>query len=463
MVLSFALAAALQSGPIVIENVSVVEPGKTAITANQTVVIVDGVFTVVSPSKGFRVPDGARKVDGSGKFLIPGLWDMHVHWYDEKSLDLFTANGVTGIRIMYGMPMHKTWREKGIGPRMVIASPIVDGPKPIWTGSLALKSAEEAEPAVKKIKEGGWDFVKAYSLLPYDTYLALAKAAKQHNIPIEGHVPASISVLEAARLGQRSNEHMGGFLTDLNSRESILRPKLRAALLTENPREELGKVWAGEKDEAPDPKAIDQLAIGLAKTGMWQCPTLVVIRSLANLDKESFTNDPRLKYIAPAMETVWLPKNDFRLKNKTANDWEADRVSYARKMSLVKPLKKAGSRFLAGTDCLNPFCFPGFSLHDELGLLVEAGLTPTEALEAATINPARYWGEDKKWGLIAKGMRADAVLLDGNPLVDIANTKAIASVIQGGKLFTREDCDAMLKANERKAGTAGPLPCAHDH
>jgi hypothetical protein len=460
-----ALAVLAPDVPLAIENVSIVVPGKKELLTGQTVVIDKGVFADIGASGKTTIPGNARRIDGSGKYLMPGLWDMHIHWYDEKSLSLFTANGVVGVRQMFGFPMHLAWRDRAnkgelAGPRIIAGSPIVDGPQPVWTmGSLKLKDPAEAPTMVSKLKSEKWDFLKVYSYIPAEAFRAFAKEASKQRVLFAGHVPLSVSVVEAANLGQRTNEHLGGLLFDLGQNAEAQRKQIQAAMETEKPQDEVRKVMQSfppEPLESYSGPRVDRFARELAKTKMWQCPTLTVLRSISHLDQESFIKDDRLKYMSKEMRDMWNPANDFRFKSRGPKDWERDRVLYERKKSLVKPLFDAGNKFLAGTDCLNPYCFPGFSLHDELALFVEAGLTPTQALETATINPARFMGQDKKWGLVAKGMRADAVLLERNPLADIRNTTGIFSVIQGGRLHDRAALDGMLKANEQPLSGQSP-------
>lgn len=446
----FSVVLAVQSAaPLAIENVTVIEPGKDKPATAQTVVIENGVFTAVG--KDVKVPPGARRVDGTGKFLIPGLWDMHVHWYDEAALGLFTANGVTGVRVMWGMAQHKEWRRKagdGPRPRIVTAGPIVDGADPVWEGSTTFTAPDRAAMFVLNHRADEWDFIKVYSLLRRAPYLALMAEAKQQGVPVAGHVPFSVSLLEAAKAGHKCNEHLGGIIADLRPGAVELRAQVDLALGEEDGK---NKAFALMRASGPypTPGAVQDYGRRLAREGMWQCPTLVVLRNISMLDKPDFAKDPRLKYVSPEMRQMWDPANDFRFQARKPEDWEKARADYREKTALIAPLKRAGTKFLAGTDCLNPYCFPGFSLHDELALLVEAGLTPTEALEAATINPARYFGTSKTMGLVKKGFAADAVLLSRNPLQDIKNTTSITAVLQSGRLYDRTELDAILKSNER--------------
>jgi imidazolonepropionase-like amidohydrolase len=187
------------------------------------------------------------------------------------------------------------------------------------------------------------------------------------------------------------------------------------------------------------------------KNGTWQCPTLTVIRSMASLDDPTFTNDARLKYMPPSIAERWNPRNDARLATKTPADYLLDRRVYRKQLEIVGAMHRAGVKILAGTDVLNPYAFPGFSLHDELALLVEAGLSPMDALKTATLNPAAYLGMSDRLGTIAPGKLADLVLLDANPLDDIAHTKRIAAVVIAGRLLDRRELDALLERAEKTA------------
>jgi len=417
-----------------------------------TVVIIGGRIAEIGNSEQVRTPKNLETVNAAGKFLIPGLWDMHVHWYDKDYLPLFIANGVTGVRQMFGAPEHYRWRkeiEAGrlLGPHMLIASPIVDGPKPVWPGSIAVSNASEGRQAVIEIKQSGADFVKVYSLLSRDAYFAIADEAKKQGIPFEGHVPDSISVEEASSAGQKTIEHLTGILAACSSREAESR---RLALEAED--QPASARFAGSKYRerqemvlgSYSPERAETLFGKLKKNQTWQCPTLTVLRSFADSDDLSFTNDPRLKYMPRDIAASWDPKADIFLKAKTADDWALSKKVFSKELEIVGAMQRAGVGILAGTDTLNPYCFPGFSLHDELGLLVQAGLTPMQALQAATLNPARFLARENDFGTVDKGKIADLVLLDANPLEDIGNTRRISAVVFGGKLFRKGSLDKML-------------------
>lgn len=260
-------------------------------------------------------------------------------------------------------------------------------------------------------------------------------------------MPDSISVEEASNAGQKTIEHLTGVLNACSSREAELR-----GLAQEAEDQPPSARFAGPKYREREELALGTYSPGraailfgeLKKNQTWQCPTLTVLRSWAYSDAPSFAHDARLKYIPRGIASSWDPKADIFLKAKTADDWALSKKVFSKELEIVAAMQRAGVQILAGTDTLNPFCFPGFSLHDELGLLVQSGLTPMQALQAATLNPARFLGREKDFGTIAKGKMADLVLLDANPLDDIGNTRKISAVVFGGKLLARARLDEML-------------------
>lgn len=454
--------------PLVLTHVTVIDATGAPAQADRTVVILGDRIAEIGAGASVRVPRDAQVVDATGKFLIPGLWDMHVHWLHRDYLPLFIANGVTGIRIMWGEPSHHQWRqeiEQGTlrGPRMAIASPIVDGPVPIWPGSATAKDAAEGRQLVIQAKKDGADFIKVYSRLPRDAYFAIADEAKKQGIPFAGHVPASVTVAEASDAGQKSIEHFTGVLEACSTREAELRKAGQDALsnLPEGqkfPSRATLRPLIRSTLDTFSPEKADALAARFVRNQTWQCPTLVVQRNMASIHDPAINQDPRVRYMPPEVISWWNPAGDFRLQDRADEDFELARVSYRKLEELVAPMRRAGVEFLAGTDVLNPYCFPGFSLHDELGLFVEAGLSPMEALQTATINPARYLGQTKDLGTIEKGKIADLVLLDANPLDDIGNTRKIDAVVTGGKLLPKAEIQKMLADIEAMARPAQDLP-----
>ena len=441
--------------PLVFTHVTIIDGTGAPAKSDMTVEITGSRITEVGPSADLRIPKAAQVVDATGKFLIPGLWDMHVHWfrYDKTFLQLFPINGVTGVRVMWGAPIHFEWRkefEEGtlLGPRMAIAGNILDGPKPIWPGSMAIADEAEARQAVITTKQQGYDFVKVYTRLPREAYFAIADEAKKQHIPFAGHVPQSVSVAEASDAGQKSIEHLTGILPACSSREEELRQRLYAysnPLVGQRPPDpSLLRLLTRQMLETFSTQKATALFARLKQNQTWQCPTFTVLRSGAFINDPSFRNDPRLKYMPSQLRTSWDSANDFRFRTRTAEDFNLARAVYRKQIEVAGLMHKAGVEFIAGTDVLNPFCFPGFSLHDELAILVEAGLSPMEALQAATLNPARFLGKEKDIGTVANGKIADLVLLDANPLDDIRNTTKINSVVVNGRLLDRTALDQLL-------------------
>ncbi len=449
---------------LVLTHVTVIDTTGGPAKVDMTVVITGDRIAEMGKSRATKAPKNSEIVNGNRKFLIPGLWDMHVHWYDKDYLPLFLANGVTGVRQMYGEPILHEWRkqvEAGqlLGPHTLVPSPIVDGPKPVWPGSIAVANAAEARQAVVQIKRSGADFVKVYSLLPRDAYFAIADESKKEGIPFEGHVPDSVSLQEASNAGQKSVEHLTGMLTACSAREpELLNSAQQTVAAIDTGQLPSTRFWGREFRERQNlaletynPQKAETVFEELKKNHTWQCPTLTVLRSMAFSDDSSFTNDPRLRYMPRNLVSSWDPKADPFLKDKTAEDWAVSKKVFNKELEIVGAMQRAGVEILAGTDTLNPYCMPGFSLHDELGLLVRSGLTPMQALQAATLNPARFLGREKDLGTVATGKMADLVLLDANPLDDIGNTRKISAVVFRGKFFARASLDEMLAKIEALA------------
>jgi imidazolonepropionase-like amidohydrolase len=446
------LPTASAAESLVLAHVTVIDVDGGTAKPNETVVITGNRIADVGADDKIVVPHGAKVISASGKFVIPGLWDMHVHWYNEQSLTLFVANGVTGIRQMFGNPDLLRWREEIArgslqGPRMVVASPIMDGDPAVWPGSIVVHNEAEGRKAVAEAKRSGADFVKVYSLLSREAYLGIADEARHQGIPFAGHVPFSISAAEASEAGQRSIEHLMGILLASSSDEAQLR---REQVGSSTPVITRFRLEARALNTYDSAKAAGLFAT-FVKHETWQCPTLTMLRGEALQDDEDLRKDPRLAFIPRVMQERWSRRMFSRGEQGNA----IARRLFQKELELVGGMRHAGVRLLAGTDTGNPFCFPGFSLHDELDLLVAAGLTPAEALRAATLDPARFLGLNETLGTIDAGKVADLVLLEGNPLEDIRNTQRIDAVIANGHLFERKALDRMLMEG-RAAAEKGP-------
>lgn len=425
-------------------HVTLVDVADGSTVPDVTVLITGNQIADVGKSDQVPVPAGTKVVNAEGKFLIPGLWDMHVHWYDKRSLPLFTANGVTGIRQMFGTPELLRWRQELAdgslqGPRMIVASPILDGPRPFWPNSIAVGNEGEGRKAVLKVKKWGADFVKVYSFLPRDAYFGIAEEAKEQGIPFAGHVPWSVSAAEASDAGQKSIEHLTGVFMACSEDEE----KIRRQLPQNTPFGARSLIEASALAKYDRRKAA-ALFQRFVKNGTWQCPTLTVLRSSANREERGFRDDPRLKYMPTEVRERWERRAEARSTIRAEEEYNYAKKVYPKYFELIGAMRRAGVQFLAGTDTGNPYCFPGFSLHDELALLVQAGLTPIDALRAATLNPSKFLGLDRSFGTIEKGKIADLVMLDANPLDDIRNTQKIHAVVSNGLFLDRDALDRML-------------------
>ena len=364
---------------LVVTHVTVIDVAGGPARPDYTVVITGDRITEMGEASKVPMPEGSQVVDATGKFLIPGLWDMHVHPTEKEYLPLFIANGVTGVRVMWGQPQHHEWRkaiEAGqmVGPHMVIASPIVDGPKPYWDGSISVANEAQVRQAVTKVKQDGADFVKLYQFLPRDLYLAIAEEAKKQGIPFVGHVPIAVSAAEASNAGQKSFEHLVGVLPACSTHSDELLQGQQADL-AEDLVSKKPKFWGPHVKQSrqmmldsysPDKAAA--LSAVLKSNGTWQCPTLTLLRMFGFGDDPAFLNDPHLKYMPQVFrEFFWDPAAiDGK---RTPEDFAYMKKEFQKDLEVVGAMQRSGVGILAGTDTPNPFCFPGFSLHDELGLL----------------------------------------------------------------------------------------------
>ncbi len=436
-----------QAAPLLIKNVNVIDGTGSPVQKSRSVLIDGGRILKITSTSNRKAPANAKVVDGTNLYLIPGLWDMHVHWYDERFLPLFIANGVTGVRQMWGMDMHYAWRAKEndpsfIGPKQVIASVILDGAPKIWPESIEVTDAESARKQVRLFHDKGADFIKVYGRLTRDAYFAIADESKKLGIPFAGHVPQSISLEEASDTGQKSMEHMIKIDTAL-----IADPLAFGAKYAAKPRTPETQLAIQEDIiRSEDMEKKKALFKKFADNGTWQSPTLTVLRNAVYLRERVELDKERLTYLPKDIIHDWAPAMTRAKFVTDEKQWEAARVRFSYQQRLVGDMHKAGIKIIAGTDAMNPFCFPGFSMHDELELFVQAGLSPSAALQTATVNAAEYSGKSKDLGSVAEGKIADLVLLRANPLEDIRNTKKISAVILNGVYHDRKALDGMLKS-----------------
>ncbi|RJL24857.1 amidohydrolase [Bailinhaonella thermotolerans] len=411
--------------------------------------------------RDLRAPRGARVVDLRGKFLLPGLWDMHSHGtYQERiGLPLLIANGVTGVRDMWGTPPLFELRgriEKGevLGPRQVIASNVVDGPVSLL-GPPVTKVATEAEAreAVHAARELGADFMKVYSYLEPHTYRAILGEARRLGLPVGGHLPYLVPAAEASRAGHRAFEHLFGQLLAVSSREEEFRRRMAETPIDPaRPRVWFDMVREFERlaAESQDEARAREFHRMLRRNRTWQSPTLTVLRVISS-PLDTYANDPRLKYVTAADRELWVRALKL-FAPVTPEQIAAQRRYFRNQLAIVGRMHRAGVGVLGGTDCMNPYVFPGFSAHDELELLVSAGLSPMAAIQTMTRDAARYLGRSATTGTVAPGRAADLFAVEANPLADIRNTARVHSVVVRGRYISPGHRQRLLDDAEAAAG-----------
>ncbi|HYL09892.1 MAG TPA: amidohydrolase family protein [Candidatus Acidoferrales bacterium] len=442
--------SAADSNNTTIVHVTVVDVATGKESPDQTVVLQgDHIVSVAAFDVTAAAPPG-RVVDAHGAYLIPGLWDMHVHIQDLEDLPLYIANGVIGVRLMFGVrkPNHLRARlaKEPAAPEVLFGSIIVDGDPPVWPGSIVIHNANDARRAADEIKASGADFVKIYNGIPRDAYFALAEESRKQNIPFAGHLPFEIRASEASDAGQRTIEHLTGIAIACSRREQDLIKQLRPMRYIENTN------LMADAIRSFDAARCQDLFAQFRRNITWQVPTLTVHRAMGYMNDSHFTSDPRAAYMSGEVRRRWDPSNDFRFRQWPSSEFELHRGLFKADEQMVGLMFRVGVPLLAGTDAMNPYCMPGFSLHDELALLVESGLTPLAALQAATLRPAEFLGRTAELGSVARGKRADLVLLSADPLADIHNTTQIQSVWLRGKYFDRAALDQLLAAAKRRHG-----------
>ena len=436
-------------------HVTVIDGTGAPARAGMTAVVTGGRIADLGPGPRVRIPPGAQVIDGTGKFLVPGFWDMHVHALraseTETFFRLFVANGVTGIRDMGGppgdFPRAAEWKKKtadgvAVGPRLV-AGPMLDGDPPVRRDvSVPVRDAEGARAAVRRFKEQGADFVKVYNNLTRDAYLAIVEEGRNQRLPVVGHVPGAITLAEASDAGQKSIEHLGGMPFLLLAAVSDAQdPTPRGSMLA----------MARRLIETYSPAKAKALFARFAANGTWHTPTLVTYEGLAYKDEATLTALDQMKYL-PGSTVQRLaqggpPRVDANGRTQSRADQQLVVAKFLDATARFIPLMKtAGVKFLAGSDAPSNYAVPGFSLHEELQLLVRHGLTPMEALQSATRNAAEFLERLDSSGTLERGKVADMILLDANPLSDIANTRRIRAVVANGRLFDRAALDGLLEA-----------------
>lgn len=431
-------------------NVNVVPVRDDGILRDRMVVVRRGRVESIVPSGERPLPPGLTVIDAAGGYLLPGLADMHAHPMTGDDLLLYLANGVTLIRAMWGEPSLLALREQVErgripGPRIYTAGRIVDGRPPIHFGTVALTDPADAGEVLRRQISAGFDFVKIYSRLSPEAFDALAAAAAAADVEFSGHVPAAVALDHALDSGMRTMEHLYGYLSFAQSDwvpvdlyRSFADPEAVAFVAA------LGR---GEFD-ARELLDRDRLALIAGKTASspaWIVPTLSVLRSIAGASRGPSGAE---RYLSPGTRYMWSVAAEMRESAYGPDYFAGQAALYRDKLAVVKALRDAGARILAGTDAPNPGVMPGFAVVEELRLLTEAGLSNAEAIRAATYAPALYMNEADERGHIAEGVVADLVLVAADPLEDLAHVGEILGVMRAG--------DWPAEPRDSEAGKARP-------
>jgi imidazolonepropionase-like amidohydrolase len=384
-------------------------------------------------------------------YLIPGLWDMHVHVMYRGGYDIFgpvfVAQGITGIRDMGNSPMpiesmrslrDSLRRGEIVGPRFVAAGPILDGPGAFWPFAIKIESSTRARAVVDSLSAERPDFLKVYTDLPVEAYLTIAARAHELGLVFAGHVPTAVSIEDAAAQGQRSMEHLLGVSDACAENLAELVAERERLSRGNTDFESMGRRLFSITRR--DDRKCAALFTRLAKSDTWHVPTLSVLRVGAFPLDSSALRDPRMDYVIPPIRSWWT----LHPRDTSTGAWDTRKRRYEGDARNVAEMHRAGVRILAGTDAPNRFLYPGFSLHQELRALTDAGLSPLDALRAATLEPAKYLAATDSLGAIRAGFIADLVLLHGNPLEDIRQTERIAGVVLNGRYFDRAALDRLM-------------------
>jgi imidazolonepropionase-like amidohydrolase len=434
---------------LVIAHVTLIDTQSGALQPDSTVVVRDQHIVQLGPSRSVHAGGHGTVVDGHGKYLIPGLWDMHVHtvfgdWVpaDEHTLQMFVVNGITGVRDMGGdLNVLKDWRSRIaagqlLGPRMIIAGPMLDGPVPHFPASAPVANAADGRRVVDELKAQGVDFIKIQSYIPRDGYFAAVAEAKRLGITFVGHVPDVIRASEASNAGQKSIEHFTGIFEGCSTIEDQLIS---------------GTKTLGLNVKYYDPEHAKALIALMAKNHTWQVPTLVWERGQWLIDDIDLHDDPLNKYAPKVWQRAWPSFTQDILKNMDTDPLAVRKQFVQMELDMTLAMYRAGVPFMAGTDtAAGVHVLPGWSLHQELALFVKAGLTPLQALQTATLNPAVFMGREDM-GSIGEGKVADLLLLNANPLQNIDNTRKIEAVVLNGRYLSHADLSRMLDGIEAAA------------
>ena len=448
-VASAPLAAQQGTAPVVISGVTVIPMTSTRSIANATVLVQDGRIAAIHTGNTPALPAGAIRVDGRGKFLIPGLTDMHAHLYADEwvpdslapyELGVYLAHGVTTARLMIGTPVHLRLRRdiragRLLGPTLFVASPHVtgDGGK----NALMARTGDEARAAVRYAVDSGYDFVKLTTNITPEVFDAVVAEARAKRIRLVGHVDPRVGVARALAAGQQI-EHLDNYM------ESVLADSAPTRTSVSDVAAYRAANW--QSLNHVDMRKVEAIAGATARAGVFVTPTLGFFASwfATRTPEEVVTGRPDYRHIPPAMRNLYAGARANYWRNPPSDELRARYLAVRNR--LVRAIVDSGGKIMAGSDGPGGLQGYGWMMHRELEALVAAGLSPHEALATATTIPAEFLGTGRESGTVAVGMRADLVLLAANPLDDIRNSSRIDGVVVGGQWLDRARLDAMIEA-----------------
>jgi len=439
LVLSFAAGRPAVAETTAFVNVAVVPMTSEQVVTSRTVIVEGDRIETIGPVDRTEVPAGARVVDGTDRFLMPGLAEMHGHVPGAGSADLdrvlalYVANGITTVRGMLGQPSHLVLRTRiadgdVLGPRLVTSGPSMNG------NSVAGPAA--GSDMVRDQHAAGYDFVKIHPGLTWDEFEAIAKTAHELGMPVAGHVPEDVGLERALESRMATIDHLDGYM-----------PALLPA--HEDPSGGLGGFFGVFVGDQADPARIPPLVAETVAAGTWNVPTQSLFEHVTSPDLDTARLADRSEMLYMPAETVAQWQN-ARRELEADQNYTADKARRAIEVRrrLILEMQRQGAGLLLGSDSPQIFNVPGFAAHHELALLVAAGLTPFEALSTGTVNPARFFETDE-FGTIEVGKTADLVLVDANPMEDIGNAARIHGVMLRGRWLSRGDLDELLDRFKR--------------
>ena len=463
--ISILLLSACQSpsfdynGAVVIQNITTID-AINGVNENRNVAIREGKIVRVSETEDLSTVENIEIIDGTGKYLIPGLWDTHVHFSFDEDLtpamfDLFLMYGVTSVRDTGAeIGYVKEWKDRAIAnpleaPRVMIAGPLLDGMPNVYDGSSPWRPLlSEGYATVDEVTEGiyrldsiGVDLLKAYEMLTPEQFQEVTRLGRELGLKVTGHVPLSMDVISASNAGLNSMEHLRNLELSSASNSDELLEERRQMLL--DGKDDEGSVLRSRIHAAQRERAIqnyddqknDEVLSVLAQNETWQIPTLALNLGATKMYYKEPDWLDTFRYLPQIVEDNWR-ENAAARADSEITPFRVQQSEWL--LNMAGKIHRAGIEMMAGTDTPIGLLTPGKSLHRELLLLVEAGLTPMEALKTATLNPARYFGMDDELGTIEEGMWADLIMLNSNPLEDIRNTKEIHTVIRQGNVLNQD-------------------------